>query len=415
MTMAGGLMDVLRVGAIATIAVALSAGLTPGNRPEEPPGPAVIAPTSRVAPPTVAQNQDTRALAEALGVSVGDAAAMVRGQEEFSALVAELERDFPDTFVAAAWEPSSQVRGWVEFSGAVPEAVPERVARAGNAVELRTGTRVPAAILSAATEEAYFAVYNLPSTLNAVAFAEPGEPHIEIAIETVPTTESSRLGTDGSADDTGAADAIAERALEVDEVVGASNWTFDVTVTQATAIGEPEFRGGLFYGGGCTAAFTVISGSTTGISTAEHCGADSSYDGASFVTQFVLAPQTGDARWSRNTSGSASSQFQYTRYNFRNAVSGINPAVGTGICKFGYATGNTCDTVWRTGICANGYCGLYAVDEWISDNGDSGGPWFWGSGAKGIHHGRASIDGATRSLFTRIGAVNLMNAVVYTG
>ena len=47
---------------------------------------------------------------------------------------------------------------------------------------------------------------------------------------------------------------------------------------------------------------------------------------------------------------------------------------------------------------------LVTVDDSITLNGDSGGPWFLGTDAAGVHHGLvANIWGTWRSAFSQIG------------
>lgn len=70
------------------------------------------------------------------------------------------------------------------------------------------------------------------------------------------------------------------------------------------------------------------------------------------------------------------------------------------MCKYGRTTRYTCSTVYGTGYCNDGYCGLYASAAMMVEPGDSGGPWFYGSGAKGITNGFATIGGSAQLLHT---------------
>jgi hypothetical protein len=187
-----------------------------------------------------------------------------------------------------------------------------------------------------------------------------------------------------------------------------------VSFAESTIMSEagPEYRGGVPYPGGCTGGFVVRSGSTYGIASARHCTyTNFSYDGGTFVFQAQLPTTQGDIRWSRSTSGGVSSSFQYYPNMFRLVNAAVSPAVGTFVCKYGTTTGQTCSTVYATGKCGNGYCGLTIVQKGISARGDSGGPWFNGNTAMGIHHGTVDYGGALRSAFTRISAINLLNAI----
>jgi streptogrisin C len=100
----------------------------------------------------------------------------------------------------------------------------------------------------------------------------------------------------------------------------------------------------------------------------------------------------------------------YTGY--RNATSAVNPTVGMSVCAFGKQTGYNCDAVMALNKCANGYCGLGFMYAQGSVPGDSGGPYFNGTVARGIHNGEVYYNGQWRNIFTRIGIINLLNAVV---
>jgi hypothetical protein len=61
------------------------------------------------------------------------------------------------------------------------------------------------------------------------------------------------------------------------------------------------------------------------------------------------------------------------------------------------------------------YCGIAVTEAYISAGGDSGGPWFFGNGARGIHTGRLVVGGASRSGFTAIShATTYMSTTVRT-
>ncbi len=78
---------------------------------------------------------------------------------------------------------------------------------------------------------------------------------------------------------------------------------------------------------------------------------------------------------------------QFASYRF---VSGppMGPALGQGLCKFGRTTGQTCDTVHSFGSCRGEYCNLVSMANRKADRWDSGGPWYDGDRAVGIHSGR---------------------------
>jgi streptogrisin C len=129
----------------------------------------------------------------------------------------------------------------------------------------------------------------------------------------------------------------------------------------------------------------------------------------------ALDPNSGDVKWRRVVGNTAEPRFQSVTGGYRLVSGTSNPAVGTAICKYGVSTGQTCDSVVAVNTCANGYCGLTKVGNDISNEGDSGGPWFFGNTAMGIHHGTAYHGLKIVSAFTRIGALNLLSVVVVTG
>lgn len=57
------------------------------------------------------------------------------------------------------------------------------------------------------------------------------------------------------------------------------------------------------------------------------------------------------------------------------------------LCKYGRTSGLTCDTVHDRTTCRDAYCNLIAMDHRYAAGGDSGGPWFWGGTAYGVHSG----------------------------
>ncbi len=58
-----------------------------------------------------------------------------------------------------------------------------------------------------------------------------------------------------------------------------------------------------------------------------------------------------------------------------------------GLCKNGVTTKAGCSTVLKLGHCADAICNLVLMEDHITDDGDSGGPWYLGSTAYGIHYG----------------------------
>jgi hypothetical protein len=168
------------------------------------------------------------------------------------------------------------------------------------------------------------------------------------------------------------------------------------------------------YGGGrlttCTAGFSVKNSTYDhGLLTAGHCQKDQKYEGRSVLTQRgVMAKSKGDAKWYSSTEAAAA-RFYYAPGELRYIKATANAVVDQKICKYGKTTKNTCDRVYKTNQCKGDYCNLVMTHRRKADDGDSGGPWFWGSTGYGIHQGGKTYLLIKRDLFTplRSTATNL--------
>lgn len=196
----------------------------------------------------------------------------------------------------------------------------------------------------------------------------------------------------------------------------AAEYESTIKVVPLSAQSEPDARGGMAYST-CTGGFVVQSLGVYGISTAHHCTTKpSTYDGSNLGT--TSASSTRDVRWARFTSGTPQPVFRYGWGSYRTATASSNPVVGAAVCKFGTTTGNTCDVVVSSGHCVTytgfpEFCGLYRTDNRDADGGDSGGPWYFGSRAHGIHSGGS--DAGNYDHFSGIGSLNLLSLTVVVG
>lgn len=124
----------------------------------------------------------------------------------------------------------------------------------------------------------------------------------------------------------------------------------------------------------------------------------------------------GDVQWHTGPetepddffAGSAT-QLQVDR---RDVAGRANPVVGQSLCKNGKNGFKDCDTVRTFQRCYWIYCNLTAMEHHYAVSGDSGGPWYWGNTAYGIHHGYVWEPWEDRSLFTRVGLLD--NAIEVT-
>lgn len=360
-----------------------------------------------------AELEDAKALARDLGISVDAAVARTAGQNEFLDLVEKLRSDPKAGFVDAEWNSNAAVPGVVTVNRPLARKHVEAIAASGGATVLIRPTLMDEASRMRAMEDAGDVLHSM-GYYDATILAASDLQGIEIEL---PPSVTARQNGQKQAPTHAVAAARAAVAAKLPPGLAVN-----VRPVEAIEGTGPEYRGGFEYGG-CTAAFVVKSGSKYGISTAGHCPWDTTYDGATFAA----SPQQGtvvdlsnrDVKWGQSLSGSAQNLFRASSANIRNVWSAANPVVGASVCKYGLTTGQTCSTVYKANFCrtsgAGTECGFYAVQSGISSGGDSGGPWYWGSKAMGIHSGTYPVDGASRSTFTGISALSLANATVYIG
>src|SRR3954466_11368780 len=100
--------------------------------------------------------------------------------------------------------------------------------------------------------------------------------------------------------------------------------------------------------------------------------------------------------------------FHYNWSVTRDVAAIANPVSGQTLCKFGQTFGAGCADVQDLSACATvtsaegtyTACLLVRTDNDISDPGDSGGPWYWGTTAYGIHWGTFDTVFGDRSAFS---------------
>jgi hypothetical protein len=160
----------------------------------------------------------------------------------------------------------------------------------------------------------------------------------------------------------------------------------------------------------CTSAFSIIRNGVTGMLTAQHCTSSFTHEnyngGTEYSSSTVMSTigANGDLRW-YNTSTNEVPQFRADYSDLRNLYTAPGFSEGEWMCHFGYGNGKSCDTVYRIGVSSNGVSGLTAMTHHYTTGGNSGGPWFYGTGGYGVHRGWTSIWFANRAVFTPLNRV----------
>lgn len=158
----------------------------------------------------------------------------------------------------------------------------------------------------------------------------------------------------------------------------------------------------------CTAAFPARVNLSAGLTTARHCtdtrALTVDYGDRLFnPPERVLPTANGDASFLLSREA-VNGRFRYDWGVYRPVWAHPVLSIGSHVCRFGATTGqgSGCTTVWYISVCANGYCQVtLSLDHTGSASGDSGGPWFYGNNAYGIHHGTVVRDGNRTNVFTR--------------
>ena len=182
----------------------------------------------------------------------------------------------------------------------------------------------------------------------------------------------------------------------------------------------------------CTGGFNVRnSAGTTGVATAGHCSNSLTHENRPGQAEGTMTYRAehmgayGDYQW-HTTTDTEPDDFYFSKVetSARDVQNMSNPLDNQTICKFGWVTGSTCDTVADLSDCITypGYpqmCRLVRTDHRHAIPGDSGGPWFSAYTAYGLTSGYLTcniITGDQCDLFSRATYIsNALNVSVRTG
>lgn len=147
----------------------------------------------------------------------------------------------------------------------------------------------------------------------------------------------------------------------------------------------------------CTSGFSVKNASgTKGILTSAHCNNSQTYSGKSLPFQSEIYTAACDVQWHTAPDFSVTNEFRSSSSGFKRKVTGTvsrnSQTVGGYVCKYGKTTGYKCGYITSKNYLSTSQPNSTAtfirvskdgVD--LSSGGDSGGPWFLGNNAYGIH------------------------------
>lgn len=363
---------------------------------EEPPGPPAWASSL-----SAADLDSLQTMADEDGISLNEAITRYGWQNDFAIAATALEEQFPDDFTYAAIESDSSAS--ISFKSEVPLL-------ASALLHDLSGVRVR-----------LFPDYGL-SAQEVEALIEEGHKNAQVAkksadLVTTFDYDTKRLivQVDNSSMASGSADEVSEalKRLTGDRI------DVSVTVTGISSRSEANLYGGARIERGgqntlwCTSAFSVKSGSTTGVLTAGHCD-DTPFtvENTSGSTEYSMTHKKGhegtwgEFRWFTTTQTEIDNF--YTNFSVTAELSAISsPVQDQRLCRFGHKTGRSCaayvqDLSFCETIGGKSLCRLVRMDRDTAEDGDSGGPWFSGGTAYGIHGGQIGTWLGTRDYFSRV-------------
>jgi len=192
---------------------------------------------------------------------------------------------------------------------------------------------------------------------------------------------------------------------EAAEIAAGKSLPATVRLVQVGHLARPEasvYAGLRLDAGPCTSGFSVkeAGGNRFGISTAGHCPNPQSIQGNVFPRQEQKISGSHDAEWlttpgfvdqPRIYDGIYDSNTPYYRWVKSKTGRGNQP-LQSWVCKYGRVTGYNCGTLvdkdYRVSHFSNANPTFMRVNRSgidLSQQGDSGGPWFVGTSAWGIH------------------------------
>jgi streptogrisin C len=388
---------VLVLVAAASIAAAAVAGALSGGA-SVPIATAVVTELQEPAnvTPEQARTADAQQYAADFGVTLADAKARLASQKTLDAALDRLERTYPDRYAGGWIEHAPTYRAVARFKDAVPAGAGDV---AGSNVVLRGGAARSYAELAARADEVYAAVADLWGETVATSLDEETGT-VEVSLE-VPKGLQGRS-------DAQLRGLVPETARRPDVRLG-----FSATPVYGL---QHTYGGDLLSGpdGSCTSGFSVSQNGTGGVLTAGHCPNDFDYypsDGtSSYDTDWVDGHRGdyGDVQW-HTTDHSEFAEFYSSSSGRRDVLDYIATwHTGDYVCHYGRYGGYDCSDVHDKKVSVTDEDGyhlkkLVEVEDDITVNGDSGGPWFLENNAGGIHSGViTNAWGTERSAFSQI-------------
>ena len=330
--------------------------------------------------------EDLEGIAQQEGISLEEAIRRYGWHNDFSALVHEIRTAFPTDFSAAAIGDDD--KPWISFAREAPADAVAAIGGFTVPVRIVEGRGFTEAEMNRRLREIHRSVVSDERITDAVSGYDIVTGVFDV---TVALADRSGVGPVGVVNELREAlpDSISSLGLDIEFRV------VDHQLSERHAL----VGGGVHLSPRCTAGFVVKNSSgVRNITTAGHCPTSLSIDDIDFDDPIPLELEDeyegtwGDVQ--RHSVPSGHRLVNTFRYDsgdgdFRFVTSTGVATPGQWLEKYGKTTGKTRDRVYRTNQCVDNIpiCGVVLMRNDRSKTGDSGGPWFWGNTAYGIHQG----------------------------
>ena len=181
----------------------------------------------------------------------------------------------------------------------------------------------------------------------------------------------------------------------------------------------------------CTSGFSVsYADGTKGITTAAHCNDSQSFNGTDLPHEGSAEGASADVQWHTAPGFTAENRIKIgsSTRSITGTVNRNNQPIAAYVCKYGKTTGYACgqivDKNYRRGsLCSDGRA-CYWSATWMkvgrdsgsfpTAGGDSGGPWFSGNQAWGIHAASQAVNGKVYAIYMAINYLSHIGTTVLT-
>lgn len=342
----------------------------------------------------VALESDVEAIAKQTDRPVEQVAAEIAWQDQVKAEAQRLADTYPDTFTGVRIVSHAKQAVWLGFKGKAPDV------------------RLPADSDATVASDQPMNAMELEQAADRLARSAKSTFGAESSA--VPDMTTATIDVIVAEDEP--ADAASKTRELRAQTVGDGSVKLKVNFDPKASSGVEAASGGAkleYTNSGsleCTSAFTIIKNGVTGMLTAQHCTSAFTHENFNGDTEYGTSTvastlgSNGDLRW-YNTTTNEVPQFRADYSDLRNLYTAPGFSEGEWMCHFGYGNGKSCDTVYRVGVSSNGVSGLTAMTHHYTTGGNSGGPWFWGTGGYGVHRGWTSIWFSERAVFTPLNRV----------